>query len=60
MVASREDRRFARTRSQVPLRSEVVPVDGRGFVDAHVEDQSARERGASGRYLRHDAFSSGP
>ena len=40
MIASTEDRHSPRTRSQFPVRFEVIPFDGRGFVDAHVEDLS--------------------
>ena len=40
MIASKEDRRFPRTRSQVSLRYEALPVAGKGFVDAHLEDLS--------------------
>jgi hypothetical protein len=40
MIDSKEDRRSPRTPSRFPLRYEVIPVDGRGFVDACVEDLS--------------------
>lgn len=40
MIAVQESRRFPRTRSRFPLRYEVIPVDGRGFVDAGIEDLS--------------------
>jgi hypothetical protein len=40
MIASTEDRHAPRTRSQLPVRYEVIPFDGRGFVDAQIEDLS--------------------
>ena len=40
MIDNREDRRAPRTASQFPLRYEVIPVNGKGFVDARVEDLS--------------------
>ena len=40
MIDSMEGRRAPRAASRFPLRYEVIPVDGRGFLDARVEDLS--------------------
>ena len=40
MINGRDGRRSPRTASRFPLRYELIPVDGRGFIDARVEDLS--------------------
>ena len=40
MIEGRERRRYPRTASRFPLRYQVIPVAGRGYADARVEDLS--------------------
>ena len=40
MIEGRERRRYPRTASRFPLRYQMIPVAGGGYVDARVEDLS--------------------